>query len=449
MPTILHLKPEEIDSKEKRGKYTVCVVGCEEKGVLYAAAFAEAGFKVICTDVDQTMVKSLSKGKMVASNREIEPKVKSLLRRGRLDVTSELQKAVSQSNIVVMTLTAKFDGKKQPDYSEVESACKQVGKALSRGALFIYGGVAGLGFTEGVVKETLEDTSGLKVGEDFGLVYCPVRFFGRQSAASVVGQELTVAGLDGASLDSDAQVLSGVAEKEVKQVSDFKVVEAALLFSIAKRDASLALANELAVFCESAGVDYFEALKFVDVDDDGFSPAVESEDVGGETGLLFESAESLNVKLRLPVLARKINEDIVRHAINLTKDALRSCGKTLRRGRVAVFGNAKPKAATVMFVKMLERRGAKVSLYDSLLSKAEFSDVARALKRSMKEAVEGADCLVVLTEQDQFKRLNLKRLIAVMRKPAALVDLTGMFEPKKVERKGFMYRGLGRGSGKK
>jgi UDP-N-acetyl-D-mannosaminuronic acid dehydrogenase len=450
MPTILHLKPEEINSKEKRGKYTVCVVGCEEKGVLYAAAFAEAGFKVTCTDIDQTMVKSLSKGKMVVSNREIEPKVKSLLRRGRLDVTSELQKAVSQSDIVVMTLTAKFDGKKQPDYSEVENACKQVGKALSRGALFIYGGVAGLGFTEGVVKETLEDTSGLKVGEDFGLVYCPVRFFGRQSAASVVGQELTVAGLDGASLDSAAQVLSEVAEKEVKQVSDIKVVEAALLFSIAKRDASLALANELAVFCESAGVDYFEALKFVDVDDAGFSPAVESEEVGGsDAGFLFESAESLNVKLRLPVLARKINEDIVRHAINLTKDALRSCGKTLRRGRVAVFGNAKPKAATVMFVKMLERRGAKVSLYDSLLSKTDFSDVARALKRSMKEAVEGADCLVVLTEQDQFKRLNLKRLIAVMRKPAALVDLTGMFEPKKVERKGFMYRGLGRGAGKK
>jgi hypothetical protein len=54
-----------------------------------------------------------------------------------------------------------------------------------------------------------------------------------------------------------------------------------------------------------------------------------------------------------------------------------------------------------------------------------------------------------LTEQDQFKRLNLKRVIAVMKKPAALVDLTGMFEPKKVERKGFTYRGLGRGVGKK
>jgi UDP-N-acetyl-D-mannosaminuronic acid dehydrogenase len=450
MPAVLHLKSEEIDTKEKRGKYTVCVVGCEEKGVLYATAFAEAGFKVICTDADQTLVKYLSKGKTAFSNRETEPKLKSFLRRGQLRVTSELQKAVSQSDIIVMTLTAKIDERKQPNYSEVENACKQVGKALSRGVLFIYGGISGLGFTEGVVKETLENTSGLKVGEDFGLVYCPIQFLGCQPLVSVAGQELKIAALDRASLDAAVNVLGAVTGKEVTQVSDVKTAEATLLFTIAKRDANLALANELAVFCETAGVDYFEALKLLDGCDAGFSPAVEAEDVErNEAFLLLESAENLGAKLRLPVLARSINEDMVRHAINLTKDALRSCGKTLRRARVAVLGTAKPKTATTMFVKMLEKRGAKASLYDPLLSQNEFSDVARALKRSMKEAVEGADCIVVLTEQDQFKRLNLKRLLAVMKMPAAMVDLTGMFEPKKVERKGFTYRGLGRGVGKK
>ena len=449
MPAVLHLKSEEIDTKEKRGKYTVCVVGCEEKGVLYATAFAEAGFKVICTDADQTLVKYLSKGKTVFSNRETEPKLKSFLRRGQLNVTSEMQKAVSQSDIIVMTLTAKIDDKKQPDYSEVENACKQVGKALSRGALFIYGGIAGLGFTEGVVKETLENTSGLRVGEDFGLVYSLMGFYGRQPLISIVNQDLKVAALDGIGLDAAAKVLGVITGKEVKQISDVKAAEVAFLFTVAKQDASLALANELAVFCENAGIDYFDVLKIVDMHDVSFSPTVEEEVNRNEAYLLLESAENLGAKLRLPALARNINEDMVRHAINLTKDALRSCGKTLRRARVAVLGTAKPKTATTMFVKMLEKRGAKVSLYDPLLSQNEFSDVARALKRSMKEAVEGADCIVVLTEQDQFKRLNLKRVLAVMKMPAAMVDLAGIFEPKKVERKGFTYRGLGRGVGKK
>lgn len=449
MPAVLHLKSEEIDTKEKRGKYTVCVVGCEEKGLLYATAFAEAGFKVICTDADQTLVKYLSKGKTASSNRETEPNLKSFLRREQLRVTSEMQKAVSQSDIIIMTLTAKIDDKKQPDYSEVENACKQVGKALNRGALFIYGGIAGLGFTEGVVKETLENTSGLRVGEDFGLVYSLMGFYGRQPLISMANQELKVAALDGISLDAAAKVLGVITGKEVQQISDFKTAEAAFLFIVAKQDANLALANELAVFCENAGIDYFEALKIVGMHDMSFSPTVEEEVNRNEAYLLFESAENLGAKLRLPVLARSINEDMVRHAINLTKDALRSCGKTLRRARVAVLGTAKPKTATTMFVKMLEKRGAKAALYDPLLSQNEFSDVARALKRNMKEAVEGADCIVVLTEQDQFKRLNLKRLLAVMKMPAAMVDLAGIFEPEKVERKGFTYRGLGRGVGKK
>jgi len=175
MPAVLHLKTEEIDTNEKRGKYTASVIGCGQKGVLYAIAFADAGFKVICTDANQSMVKCLTKGKTLFPDREIESKLKSLVRSGQLSVTSELKKAVSQSDIIILTLTAKIDDKKHPDYSEVESTCKQVGAALRQGSLFIYGGIAGLGFTEGVIKETLENTSGLKVGEDFGLVYNPIQ----------------------------------------------------------------------------------------------------------------------------------------------------------------------------------------------------------------------------------------------------------------------------------
>jgi UDP-N-acetyl-D-mannosaminuronic acid dehydrogenase len=448
MPAVLHLKPEELDTREKRGKYTVSVIGCDEKGVLYAIAFAEAGFKAVCTDADQTLVKRLAKGKTMFHDRDVESKLKSFLRRGQLDVTSELEKAVSQSDIVVMTLTAKINGQNHPEYLEVENACKQVGKSLQQGSLFIYGGIAGLGFTEGVVKETLENTSGLRVGDDFGLVYSPIQIFEGQLLASINGRELKVAATDKASLESAANVLGAVTGKMVKPILSVKTAEAAFLFSIAKQDAILALANELAVFCEDAGIDYFETLKLVDSQKHGFSPTVEAEDDRTKDAyLLLESGENLNVKLRLPVLARKINEDMVRHGVNLTRDALRGCGKTLRRARVAVLGAAKP--ATLMFVKMLERRGAKASLYDPLLPKNELANVARVFKRSLKEAVEGTDCVVVLNEPDRFKRLNFKKLRAVMKMPAAVVDLTGVIEPQKVEGKGFTYRGLGRGGEKK
>ena len=450
MPIVLHLKPEEIDTNEKRGKYTVSVIGCGQKGVLYAMAFAEAGFRVICTDADQSRVKRLAKGKTSFFERELESKLKSLVRRKQLSATSELKNAVSQSDIIIMALTAKDDGRKHPDYSEVESSCKQVGAAIRRGALFIYGGIAGLGFTEGVIKETLENTSGLRVGEDFGLVYNPVQFLDRPPLASTANQELKVAAIDKVSLEAASKVLGVITRKGVKQILDVKTAEAALLFTIAKQDANVALANELAVFCESAGIDYFETLKLEDTHEKSSVPTVAAEEGNrNETYLLLESAENLNVKLRLPALARKINEDMVKHAVNLTKDTLRSCGKTLRRARVAVLGTAKPKTATAIFVKILEKKGAKASLYDPLLSKNEQVNMVHMLKKSLNEAVEGTDCIVILIEQGQFKRLNLKKLRALMKMPAAIVDVTGIIESKKVEKEGFIYRGLGRGAGKK
>jgi len=139
---------------------------------------------------------------------------------------------------------------------------------------------------------------------------------------------------------------------------------------------------------------------------------------------------------------------MIRHAVNLAYDALRSCGKTLRRARVAVLGAAEAKTTTI-FVKMLEKKGAKISLYDPLLPKNEIANMTRTFKRSLKDAVEGTDCIVILTKQDRFKRLNLKKLRAVMKMPAAIVDLTGVIDPEKVERKGFTYRGIGRGVEKK
>jgi UDP-N-acetyl-D-mannosaminuronate dehydrogenase len=202
----------------------------------------------------------------------------------------------------------------------------------------------------------------------------------------------------------------------------------------------------LAVFCESANIDYFEVLKLLDLNDPSFWPTIVEEENRDEAYLLLESAENLNAKLRLPALARQINEDMVKHAVNLTQEALRSCGKTLRRARVAVLGAANPTTATGVFVKMIEQRGAKASLYDPTAKKEPLD--SRVVKTSLNEAVEGADCIVILTGQEQFNHLNLKKLKALMKTTSVIVDLIGIFEPKKVETEGFIFFGLGRGTDK-
>ncbi|UCF44937.1 MAG: hypothetical protein JSW44_04010 [Candidatus Bathyarchaeota archaeon] len=445
------MKPEEIDTIEKRGKYTVSVVGCRQIGILYVIAFLDAGYKVISTDADQSLVKSLTKGKTSFADREVKSKLKRFARKGQLSATSDLKSAVSQSDIIIITITAKIDGKKSSDYSEAKKSCKQIGATLRRDTLAIYAGIAGFGFTEGVIKETLENASGLRVGEDFGLVYNPIHISNAQIMRPISNQELKIAAIDKTSLNTASTVLETITEKGIKKIFGIKTLEAAELFTVAKRDANVALANELAVFCENAGLDYFEILRFLspELQETYFSPTIAEEESRNGTYLLLESAESLPTKLRLTALARQINEKMVRHAINLTQDALRSAGKTLRRARVALLGRAKPKTAALLFAKMLEKKGTKASLYDPSLSKTERANMTRMFKRSLNEATEGTDCVVILSEQAQFKRLNLKKLRAVMKTPAAIVDLTGIIEPQKVEKEGFIYRGLGRRAEKK
>ena len=441
MPTVLNLKPEDLDSNEKRSKYTVSVIGCGQKGILYANAFAEAGFKVVCTDADPTVIKKVAKGKTPRSQSQEEAKLKSNLNLGKISVSDERKKAVSQSDIIVVAIGAKVDEQKKTDYSQVVSACKQVGSALQKGALVIYGGIAGIGFTEGTVKETLENTSGLKAGKDFGLAYNPIL----SVDASIANMELQVAAADQTSLNAASTILKTLTKK-VKEINDVKLAETATLFTVAKHDANRALANELSVFCENANIDYFKVLKLLDLNDPSFWPTIVEEEHGNEAYLLLDSAENLNAKLRLPALARQINEDMVKHAVNLTQDALRSGGKPLRRAKIAVLGTADPTTATGVFVRMIEQKGAKPNLYDPI-SKMGPQDW-RVVKTNLNEAVEGTDCIVILTGQEQFKNLNLKKLKALMKTPSVIVDLIGIFEPKKVEAEGFIYCGLGRGTDK-
>ena len=438
MPPVLNLKPEEVDSNEKRSKYTVSVIGCGHKGILFGNAFADAGFKVICTDADPTVIRKVSRGKSSKASSQIETKLKSYVNSGQISISSERKRAVSQSDIVLIAIGAKVDEQKTIDNSKIVSACKQVGSGLQKGALVIYCGVAGIGFADGLLKETLENTSGFKAGIDFGLAYSPIL----GADVSLVNMELKAAAADRISLAAASTILKTLTKK-VKEIEDTKLAETATLFSVAKQDANRALANELAVFCENAKTDFFKVLKLLELSDPNFLPTIVEEENRNESYLLLDSADNLNSKLRLTALARQINEDVVKHAVNLTQNALRSAGKPLRRARVAVIGSAIPTSDVGTFVKMIEQKGAKPTVYDPM-SKVSTQDWP-VLKGSLNESVEGADCIVLLAGQES-KNLNLKKLKPMMKSPSVIVDLTGVIDPNTVEAEGFLYFGLGRGN---
>ena len=456
MPNAIHLKLEDLDTVEKRGKYTICIIGCGQTGVNYSLAFLEAGFKVVCSDSDQSVVRRLSRGRLAISDRTTEARLKRFVRTERLSFTSDTKSAVSQSDIIFLTNSVKIDVKKNTDYLEIVTDCKKVGNALRQGVLVTYAGVASFGLLEGIVKETLENTSGLKTGEGFGLAYNPIFLFGRtRPIESFSNKELVVAADDKNSLNSATIVMATLTRKPLRQILGFKTAELAALFAVARRNVNVALSNELAILCQKTNTDIFETLDILNVGfrEMNYAPTVMEDGWLDELYLLLDAADNLNIKLKLTSVARQINETMPRTAVGLVENALRSCGKTLRRSKVALLGTllgtTKASTSDKDFVKMLEAKGAKISLYDPLLLRSDISDMKPAPKRSLNEAAESSDCIVILNANPEFNSENLKNLKAIMKSPAAIVDLTREIEPAEFEKEGFIYRGLGRGSERK
>lgn len=452
--SMLYIKPEEIDASEKRGKYIVSVVGCGMMGVLHAYLFTEAGFRVKCVDADPSVINSIIRGRKLLLKREIELKLKNYVRNGLLSATSDVKAAVSKSDVVVIAIPVKIDERKRVDYSNIENACKQVGLSLRRGTIVIVTCPLGVGVTQGLIKEVLENAAGFKVGVDFGLAYSPIRIFNGQEAEALPNQERIVAATDKNSLNAATTLLKIITKGDLKKTEDIKTAEAITLFETVRHDVNIALANEFALFCEKVGVDYIEVYKLAknSILPTRSLPMLTYENIREEPYLLLGDAENLNLKLRIPEVAIEINNKITKHAVNLTKDALRNCGKTLRRARISLLGisqmpneRSSPKKVVNELAKILEAKGAKVSLYDPYFQGDELTETPHDLKKNLAEALEGADCVVILTGHDQFRRLNPKKLKVMMKMPAAIVDFEGIVEIDKVEKEGFTFRGLGRG----
>ncbi len=448
------LEEENLEVPEKREKYRVSVVGCGRIGLPTACLFAEAGFRVIGADVNSQVVTLLNKGRAHFSEKGLKALLKKHVRNGSFTATRDIKKAASTSDIIVLVVPTPIDQKKKPDYTFTERPCKEIGKGLRAGSLVIVASTTGPGITETIIKETLEKASGLKAGVDFGLAYSPTRAAPGRVLRDVATYARVVGAIDEKSLNVTSLVLGTVVKGGIVKVRDMKTAEAVKLFENVQRDVSLALANDFAQFCEKIGIDYLEAQKAANTQlyCHLLVPGIVSGHIPKDPYLLLEEAESVDTKLRMLVLARKINDEMVIHAVRLVKDALKQCGKPLRRAKISILGvsyrpNVKePRGSkTEELVRRLRAKGAIVQVYDPFYSQKELTETGYPAKKTLTKVVEGTDCLLIAVGHDRFKRLNLRKINFLMRKPPAIVDMGHVIDSVKAEKEGFIYRGVGRG----
>ncbi len=439
----------------KSGGLVIGVLGLGWMGLPTAALFVESGARVIGADVNPQIIEQLKQGK---SHVE-EPNLQSIIAKNvgkRFTVTTDVRQTASESDVILVIVPTCIDSLRKPDYSAVEKACREAARGMRQGCLVIVESTVGPGVTEGIVKRTLERGSGIKAGAGFGLAYSPIRAMAGSVMKDVATYPKIVGGLDERSAEAAAAVFASVARGGVVRVRDLKTAEVVKLFENTYRDVNIALATELALFCEKAGLD-FQEVREAATTQPYCHLHVPRVGVGGHCipfnpYFLVAEADAVNVDLRLVKGARKINDCMPSHIVELVVSGLKECRKNLKGAKVAVLGvsyrnNVKEtnNSPSLTIIEMLDKRGAEVRVYDPFYSAAELKEMGLHATESVERAVEGVSCVLVAVGHDQFKRLKVADLSRIVARPACIVDGWRIFDSEEARVNKLVYYGVGLG----
>ncbi|UCE96665.1 MAG: hypothetical protein JSV51_03465 [Candidatus Bathyarchaeota archaeon] len=452
MPNIMNINEEDIDSFEKCSNYTVSVMECNRIGVLVARLFADAGFRVIGVNENPHTQKLLKKGRYPSSTKT-DRTLERYAKEGIFTASLEGRRAASESDIVAVVAQITINSKKKPNYSLLEKICKEAGMGLKRGSIVLFFNVTGVGMIEDYLSGVLEKASGLSVGKDFGLAISPIEIDSERESGGFSSSFKILGAIDDASLNVAKLILSKIARSKILTVTNIKTAEAANLFQNAQREINQALANEFALLCEKLEIDFLEVIAAANKSAPYYTPltGIVDDAVRNSVDFLLEEAENQNLDLRLMLLARRINEEIAEHIFSLVKDALKACGKTVRRAKVTVLGisqrpNSKepPGFLIKSIINLLNKKLRVVQVSDPFFSREELENFGFDGEKFSK-AVERTDCIIILVRHSRFGRISLKKTKFLAKKSPAIVDIAQVIDPKKAEKSGFVYRGLGRG----
>ena len=453
---LLSLEPGEIAVRIRDGVLKIGVVGLGWMGLPTACLYADAGASVVGADMNPRVVERINKGEPPIDEAGLSAMLKKAIRAGKFSATTSTEDATANSDVIFIVVPTMIDRQKRADYSAVEDACTSIGKNLKNGSLVIFESTCGPGVTERVVKGTLEKYSGLVAGQGFGLAYSPIRAMGGRAIQDLQSYPKIVGAIDKRSLEAACAALSVIVKGELIRVRDIKTAELSKLFETIYRDANIGLANEFALICEEVGVDYLETARAANSQPYSHLhlPGV---GVGGHClpvypYLLLTEADALDAHLKLVLDARKINDAMPRHVAKLASDGLRVCGKSLKRAKIVVLGiSYRPNVKETRYspshelIGILKKRGAKVTVYDPLFTTSELGAMGLQSEPSLRKAIEKADCVILTTAHDDFKKMDTIELAAHMSKQGLIIDCTGILDPVSVEKTGLVYRATGRG----
>lgn len=443
---ILGLSYKQVRENLLHGKITVSVIGLGKLGQPLAAVFAKYT-KVIAVDVNEDIAGAVNGGKATIENEPgLAELVKKGVEKGRLSATTDILTAVKKSQVVILAVPTLLTTDKKPDLGIIESVSRDIAKVLQRGSLVVVESTVPVGATESVIIPILE-SEGLKVREDFGIVYAPELISSGQAIEKITKiRKKVLAGIDAKSTETASALYEVINEAGVIK-TDIKTAEANKVFDGIYRDVNIALANELALIAGEIGLNYMEIKEIVNE----VNPLVHLHDPGAGVGghcipvYPYFAPKTAKIDSSLIQTAREINESMPHHIVNLIIEGLTEVGRSVKDSNILILGLAyrgSVKEATnspaIPIIQRLKQLQANVFLYDPLFSREE----TESFGARYGDSFDSMNCLVIVTDHKEFEEYDWREISSKMASKV-IVDGRQIVEPATVRKLGFIYKGIG------
>jgi len=395
----------------RRKEAKVGVIGLGYVGLPLVLRFCEEGFRVLGFDVDPTKVERLNRGESYIRHIP-EEKLRTSL--PRFQATTDMAR-LREADAIIICVPTPLTERRDPDLRYVEATAEEVARHLRRGQLVCLESTTYPGTTREVLLPLLE-RSGLKVGEDFYLVYSPERedpgnpHFTTKTIPKLVG------GVTPKCLEAGVALYSAVVEKVVP-VSSPEVAEAAKLLENIYRAVNIALVNELKVLFDKMGIDIWEVIEAAKTKPFGFQAFYPGPGLGGhcipiDPFYLSWKAKEYDCTTKFIELAGEINTYMPYYVVQKTIDALNDRGKSVRGARVLILGVAYKRdvddmreSPALKIIKLLLDRGASVEYHDPYIPQMPYTRKYRfdMCSVSLDEAkLKEYDVVIVVTDHTAY-----------------------------------------------
>ncbi|MBP7653590.1 UDP-glucose/GDP-mannose dehydrogenase family protein [Candidatus Dependentiae bacterium] len=429
----------------------VCVIGSGYVGLVAGACISELGATVICVDKDKDKIEKLKKGIIPIYEPGLSELVERNVEEKRLYFTNNLKESVKESEIIFIAVGTPPQEDGSTDLNHVLNAAQDIAESMNGYKIIVIKSTVPVG-TSDLVKKKIKSITSIK----FDIVSNPEFLKEGDAIKDFMRPDRIVIGVGN---EKTADIMKSLYSPLVRTgapiiVMDNKSAEVTKYASNALLATKISFMNEIANFCEKVGADVSLVRAGVGSDSRiGKSFLFPGCGYGGscfpkDIKALIKTAEEHGIKMKVINSVEEVNDEQKKIMIPKIESEL---GKDLSKKHIAIWGlsfkartDDMREASSIVIIKELLNRGAKICAYDPEAigeAKKIFKNQI-AYAENQYEAIKNADCLVIVTDWNEFRQPDYDRMQKLL-KNKMIFDGRNLLDIEELKSRNFTYYSIG------